>query len=349
MKPLLVTALVAGLAMPAAPGAQLKPDDLKKLRETLLTSLDVREGSGDFTGWVREASIETGALVRQFRWKTSLAGVASARYEVVHGTFPAGQGYVKPANLVQSEPVTLPSGPGAYGLFKVDFWPALRMSVGTEAPPSPVTLHVRLVLLDAGSRTLASTPVKITYAPPADGTIFSGSSMVVRLQTVKCVAVTKGLGGDQLDATVIARPRNGAPAQVVYWKNEDMDDGTAFHPSKPLWTFQGLSFEPDVDLIVVLQEDDAGGAFQAGIQPPPNTSAFRDNLVQAACTGDHDCIGAPQTLPVTAADWHKVAVERQTLTRTLTFKGGLFITLGGRSTFSNVGGHYELTFQLAPK
>lgn len=351
MKAIVAILALAGLVPSAVSSAQIKSADVGKLRETLMISLEVREGGGDFTDWVREASIETGALVRQFRWRTSLAGAAGARFEVVHGAFPASPVPGTPINLKLDGHLKLPQKAGAYGIFTIDFTPVLQASVGTSKPAELVTFHVRVIPLDKQNKPLsvASTPVKITYAPPADGTIFSGSSMVVRLQEVRCVTVTKGGGADELDVTVIAFPRFGGQAQTVYWKSHKMNNGTAFHPSKLLWTFEGLSFKLDVDLIVVLQEDDAGNAFQSGIAPPANNPAFDENLLQAACTGDHDCIGLPQTLPVTAADWHKVAVEKQTVTRTLTFTGKYFLVLKGKSELMDLGGHYEVTFQLAPK
>lgn len=342
MKGMIVTALLAGLATPGVPVTQVRTRDLPKLREALMTSLDVKEGGGDFTDWVREASIQSGALVRQFRWKTSVAGAAAAKFEVVHGAFPASPTVSQPINLKLNGYSKRPSSPGAYGTFTIDFTPVLQASVGTSRPAEPVTFHVRIILLDKQNQSLARTsaPVKITYAPPADGTNFSGSSMVVRLTTVKCIEVTDGLGDDELDVTVIARPINGSPATRIYTDKKDIDDGQAFYPSKTLWTFQGLSFEPDAQLFVVLQEDDAGNSFQAGIQPPPNgagvdSQLYVSLLVGASCGNDHDCIGSPQMLPVTAADWYKVAVQKQTVTRMLTFKG--------------LGAHYEATFQLAPK
>jgi len=335
---LTVATLAGATREPQNRDRQVKPGVLKGVRPDAVlnpTTLAVREGSGDFTNWVSQGGIEPTALVKQFRWSTRVAGAAGARYEIALGAFPQLPASVNPVNLKKVEHLTLPAVSGWFAVFSVDFTPLLQDIFATASPPEPATFHVRIVPLDSQGQPLPpSYPVQVVYAPPAAGTLFTGATMTVRLMTIRCVEVTDGLGADELRVTVIGRPRkHGAAAETLYAKTQAMNNGQQAHPSASLWTFTGLSFVRDADLLVLLQEVDDFG-FSAG-ELPYNDGQFLAKLTKQECAGDDDCLGDPQELPLANADWHKVTVEKQTVARTMTFKGH--------------GGHYILTFHLSPK
>lgn len=304
--------------------------------------LGVKQFSGDFAQWGLTGSIEKGELTEEFRWVANRSGVAAARYEVSLQAFPLPAPYQAGFNLKGSSVLPAPATVTTVNYFTIDFKPLLQEVFGTSEPKESATFYVRLVLLDAGKGPLSpvSQTVKIQYSPPSAGTKLD-RPMNLYLKSIKCITQTSGPGSDDIDVKIIgARLSNVGEAKVLYYEGEDdIDDDWAIHPSKLLWDYSGPGLDPKFAVLVALREEDINPSGFTAVFPIPNrswtaglVSEFRKNFCQVE---DVQCLGSPQVLPVTQADFNKVALNGQVVTKKLTFSGD--------------GGAYEIVFELRPK
>jgi len=343
----LVALALCAVSVPAAraAGPQVNRDILKIKKphpELMRPILEVREGSGDLTKWTRKGGIDTD-LVKEFRWRTAISQAAFMRYEVALEPFPDTATPLPAKNVLTWNLLKMPATKGAQSVFAINFKQALQNAFGTVKPGKSATFYVRLVAFDSQANPLlpVSLPVVLSYAPPAAGTSF-GHSMFVRLKGLKCVKATSGLGDDEIRIDIRgASPTAGGLAHPLYSTEQSMNDGKYFGFSKQIWEFNGLGFDRDVLIVAALREyDDQGLAFSyhpsgTGLENAgTNIQALLSNFEEVVCDDD-DCVGWPQYLAITEADWQNVALQKQTLTKILTFKG--------------LGGHYELIFELRPK
>ena len=330
-------------AHPAA--AQIDPKVLRGKPPAALSRpvFEVREGLGDMTKWGLKGGLE-GDLTKQFRWRTHFSNVKFAVYEISHKPFPAWPAYqqVPYDDLADTAPLAPPAGT-SFAVFTVNFKKAFLSAFGTSKPAFAGTLYVRLIAFDAGLKPISpvSQTITLSFGPPADGTAF-GHTMQVRLDRIRCVTETNGGGDDETRIDIrAASPTKGGLADGLYRNEHDYNTGTARNFNRVLWEYQGLGFPNDAYIVVALREvdeidfpailDTQGTGFEnAGT----NIQAVLSNFEQAVCDAD-DCLGWPQYLGIGEADWQRVALQRQTIFKTLTFKG--------------LGGHYEVRFRLNPK
>ena len=314
-----------GLLLAGPAGAQLPK---KQVFTPAPPSLQVREFSGDFAKWGASAALGDGGLVRDFRGSTTRKEAVTGQYEVIYGL---GKSDVKP--------MILPKPLGAAGIFSIDFTNYLSHLRGS--PTITKTFLVRVTLLDVDEAPLAVQPssqfVTLTYHPPGLGTRFD-SQMAVILKSVQCIETTSGPGSDEVRLRAVgAKPaRSGLAKDLHELLHEGFDAGDAILPDVLLHTFVGPSFQPDLSILVGLAEDDdrtAPGLPTSGLGVPNSDPLF--GLKKVMCEGDQvddDCIGPPQKLPITAADWHKAVVKKEVVTKSLSFMGD--------------GGHYVVVFEL---
>lgn len=343
----LVALALCAASVPAAraAGQQVNRDILKikKPPPALMRPiLEVREGSGDMTKWGRKGGIDTD-LVKQFRWRSAHSQAAFMRYEVALEPFPDTATSPPAKNVLAWNLLKMPATQGAQSVFTINFKQALQNAFGTVKPNKSATFYVRLLAHDSQGNPLSpvSLPVVLSYAPPAAGTSF-GHSMFVRLRGLKCITATSGPGEDEISIDIRgASPTAGGLATPLYSTEQSMNDGRLFKFRKPIWEYNGLGFNRDVLIIAALREVDEPkfpgilDRMGTGVENvSTNIQALLSNFEEAVCDDD-DCVGWPQYLAITEADWQKVALQKQTLTKILTFKG--------------LGGHYELIFELRPK
>lgn len=334
MKYLFMAAVIALLS----PGQVSTTLPNKTVAVRIAPSLEVREFSGDFTQWGSKAALGKGGLQKEFRWSTARKP-AGARYEISVYPFPNLSAY-EPATLIASAGVPVPAT-GATASFTINFAPALQQTFGTSAPAEHARFYVRVVMLDAAQQPLSpvSNTAVLDYMPPAPGTSLD-QSMVLRLKSARCVRQTSGPGSDDIQITIIgAAISNQGQAKYLFEFGQDgIPDSWSIAPSHPLWTYTGLGFKPNVHIVAAVVEDDGGtGGFTVrGVSNAGNaTGQLVAILGQQTCHDGDSCLGGPQVLSVTAADWSKVALGGQTVSRRLRFAGD--------------GGLYELTFELSRK
>lgn len=318
--------LTAGVAFVAAIGTSAQ----SKVQQKIITAnapptLQVREFSGDFTQWGTKAALADGGLIKEFRWRTMRTDAAGARYEIAYGLTEPVKG-----------PLTIPANRGAFGHFSIGFQPYLNKLAGS--PSATKFFAVRVVLLDSRGNVLppASPTVFLTYFPPSGGTRLD-SGMALFLKAVKCIEVTSGPGSDEVLTRVIGwKSRGGGVAANLFHElHEGFDEGDAFLPDALLHVFTGLGFSPDVTIFAGLAEDDDPINFGTLDRRGKGVENGGDPVAQfksVLCDDEDDCIGNPQKLAITAADWNKAVVRNQIVTKTLTFQGD--------------GGHYQLVFEL---
>jgi hypothetical protein len=336
----MTVALMAALAVLLAP-AQIRPGVANKATPmaAIVPKLEVREFSGDFAQWGAKAALSKGGLQRDFRW-TASRRPAAARYEISAYPFPAQTAYQPVAPLVASVPLTVPaSGAGA---FTIDFAPALQQIFGTSAPADHARFYVRVVLLGPDQKPLSpvSNTAVLEYSPPAPGTSLD-QTMVLRLKSARCIRQTSGPGSDDVKITIVgaAISTQGKAKDLFFFSQDGIPDSWAIAPSHPLWTYSGLGFTPNVYIVAAVVEDDTESSGFVAVSGVKNSGHQTGQLVaqlQAdTCQGGDSCLGGPQILNVNAADWNKVALGKQIVTKRLRFSGD--------------GGVYELVFELAPK
>lgn len=326
----IVTALAAfaqaGLKTKAVPLAPVVP------------KLEVREFSGDFAQWGVKAALSKGGLVREFRWAASRRP-AAARYEISVYPFPSPSLYQPVTPLVASVPIAVPAAGG--GAFSIDFAPALQQVYGSSAPAGHARFYVRLVMLGADQKPLspASNTAVLEYAPPAPGSSLD-QTMVLRLKSARCIRQTSGPGSDDVRITILGAEykTTGEAKYLFQFAQDGIPDSWSISPSHPLWTYTGLGFTPNVHILAAVVEDDSsGGGFTVwGVDNAGHaTGTLVATFGSQTCNGGDSCLGGPQILSVTAADWNKAALQKQVVTKRLRFSGD--------------GGVYELVFELGPK
>jgi len=212
-------------------------------------------------------------------------------------------------------------------------------------PNTATSFNIRLVLLNAQNQPLSpvSQTVKIDYTLPGAGTNLE-QSMKLFLTKAECLAQTDGPGSDDIVITILgAAVSSQGNAKVLFRHYEaDIDDDWAINPSKQLWEYRGLGFTPNVYILAAIAEEDEQpivAGFYSAYSNVPNSMHQTGKLLEAfskeLCKADdHECIGSPQFIPVTQADWNKVALQHQTVTKQIRFIG--------------LGGRYRLTFELRP-
>lgn len=343
----LLTVIGTVVSSRAAEAQQVDPKVLRKKPPAALLRpvFQVREGLGDMTKWVIKGGIDTD-LTKQFRWRTNFSTVKFGVYEVAVKPFPSQAAYqpVPQSGLVDSWAVPPPAGDG-FATFTVNFKKALLQAFGTSQPATPKTLYVRLVAYKTAvqAHSPVSETITLTIAPPPEGTSF-GHTMQVRLDRIRCVTETSG--GNDLDEIDIdiraASPTKSGLAGPLYSAEYEFDTGTTRNFNKLLWEYEGLGFPNDAYIVVAMREVDEGFSGVLGDKEygtgfenvGTNIQAVLSNFEQAVCDDD-DCLGWPQYLAIGEADWQRVALQRLTIFKTLTFKG--------------LGGHYEVRFRLNPK
>lgn len=305
----------------------------------IVPKLEVREFSGDFAQWGSAAALTKGGLQREFRW-TASRRPAAARYEISVYPFPSQTTYQPATPLLAS--LALPVPVSGAGTFSIDFTPALQQIFGTSTPADHARFYVRVVLLGADSKPLSpvSNTAVLEYSPPAPGTSLD-QTMVLRLKSARCIRQTSGPGSDDIDITIVgaAISNQGAAKNLFFFSQDGIPDSWAIAPSHPLWTYTGLGFTPNVYIVAAVVEDDTEGNGFAVVSGVKNSGHQTGQLVAQlqsdTCRGGDSCLGGPQILNVTAADWNKAALQKQIVTKRLRFSGD--------------GGMYELVFELSHK
>lgn len=304
----------------------------------IVPKLEVREFSGDFAQWGTHAALSTGGLQREFRW-TASRRPAAARYEISRYPFPSPSTYQPTSPLEASVPLPVPAS-GA-GSFTIDFAPALQQIFGTSAPPEHARFYVRVVLLAADQKPLSpvSNTATLDYTPPAPGTSLD-QTMVLRLKSARCIRQTSGPGSDDVRITIIgaAYSTKGEAKYLFQHAQDGIPDSWSISPSHPLWTYTGLGFSPNVHIIAAVVENDSdpsGFSYWGVSNAGHATGTLVATLGWQTCHDGDSCLGGPQMLSVTAADWNKAALQKQVVTKRLRFSGD--------------GGVYELVFELGPK
>lgn len=311
----------------AGAAGQIKPPQQKVPYSPAPPRLEVREFSGDFTKWSLSTSIGNNAFVREFRWSTLRKDAAGGRLDIV-----AGLGKTWTRTLPVPQPL------GAFGHFEVDFKPMFD-EIAT-APNQAYTFVLRVVVRTARGGDVAETAmVTVVYKPSVTSTQFD-SAMAVILKGIDCFRTTDGPGSDEIKIRAIGwKPKGGGFTTNLHLGiHDELDQGDSRTLNAPLHTFTGPSFAPGISIIVGLAEDDQPIDF--GNLPTGGTDVANGGdpvraLHAALCEreeSDDDCIGDPQFLPVTAADWNKAVVKNQVVRKALTFKGD--------------GAHYRLRFEL---
>lgn len=341
---------VAVLTAPALASAQTLPKTFKRPPSALVMStLEVREGLGDMTKWGAKGVIDTD-LLKQFRWKTVVGHVKFAIYEISTKPLPLPGKYVQipEQNIVGTGLVKPPlssGGSSAFSVFTVGMKPVLLKAIGTSRPKTTGMLFMRVVAFNDKLEPLSPVSPQVTlhYAPPSDGTSF-GHTMQVRLTEVQCLTETSGSGSDEIKIDIRgASPTKTGLADSLYSTEQSFDTGQTRKFNKLLWEFNGLGFPADVLIIAAVREvDDAPLAFSLGDDEfgtgvenvGTNVQAVLGNFETAVC-GDDDCLGWPQHLRITEADWQQVALNKQSIRKGLIFTG--------------LGGRYRLIFDLQPK
>ena len=301
--------------------------------------LEVREFSGDFTQWGQKAALGTGGLQKEFRW-SSPRKAATARYEITVYPFADTTAYQPVTPLSAS--VGVSGAATGSGSFTINFAPALQSIFGTSTPAEHARFYVRLVLFDAASKPLSpvSNIAVLDYSPPAPGTNLD-QMMVLRLASARCVRQTDGPGSDDIKITIIgaaATSNQGFAKYLFQFSQDGIPDSWSIAPAHPLWTYRGLGFTPNVHIVAsVIEDDSAPGGFTVwGVQNAgPQTGKVVAQFGSQTCNDGDSCLGGPQLLTVTAADWQKVALGKQAVTKALRFAGD--------------GGLYELVFELSHK
>lgn len=334
-----------GWARPAE-AQQVDPKVLRKKPPAALLRpvFQVREGLGDMTKWGLKGGIE-GDLTKQFRWRTHFPAAKFALYQVSAQKFPSQAAYQPvPDPLIADSWAVAPASGGGFATFTINFKKALLGAFGTAKPASAKLLFVRLVVYDTNLKPISpvSETITLSYAPPAEGTSF-GHTMQVRLDRIYCVTETGGGGDDEIRLDIrAASPTKSGTADPLYGPEHDYNTGTSKKFNRVLWEYNGLGFPNDAYIVVAMREVDEGfsgvlGDAEYGLgfdNAGTNIQAVLSNFEDAVCDDD-DCIGWPQYLSIGEADWQRVALEKQTIFKTLTFKG--------------LGGHYEVRFRLNPK
>lgn len=330
--PLLV--ILTALAGVAQIGVKNKATPLA----AIVPKLEVREFSGDFAQWGTKAALSKNGLLREFRW-TASRRPAAARYEISVYPFPAPSAYQPVAPLVASIPIAVPAAAG--GSFSIDFAPALQQLYGTSAPAEHARFYVRLVMLGADQKPLSpvSNTAVLEYAPPAPGSSLD-QTMVLRLKSARCIRQTGGAGSDDIEITIIgaAYSTQGQAKYLFEFAQDGIPDSWSIAPSHPLWTYTGLGFTPNVHILAAVVEDDSqptGFTVKGVANAGHATGKLLADFGSQVCDDEDECLGGPQFLSVTAADWNKAALQKQIVTKRLRFSGD--------------GGVYELVFELGPK
>ena len=333
-----IATAVAFASLLAAAQAQTSMANKATPLAPIVTRLEVREFSGDFAQWGTQAALGKGGLQREFRWTPSRRP-AAARYEISRYPFPAPSNYQPVSPLEASMPLPVPAA-GA-GSFTIDFAPALQQIFGTSAPSEHARFYVRVVLLGSDQKPLSpvSNSAILDYSPPSPGTNLD-QTMVLRLKSARCIRQTNGPGSDDIRITIIgaAYSTQGQAKYLFEYAQDGIPGSWAISPSHPLWTYTGLGFTPNVHIVAAVVEDDSSpdgfsvwGVSNAGHA----TGKLVATLRSQTCTGGDSCLGGPQILNITAADWNKAALQKQIVTKRLRFSGD--------------GGIYELVFELGPK
>src|SRR5207245_8047247 len=132
---------------------------------------------------------------------------------------------------------------------------------------------------------------------------------------------TDGPGQDDIVVRIIgAATTNQGTAKLLFshWE-ANIDDDWEINPNKLLWEYTGLGFNSNVYILAAVADEDVApllAGFYSATSSVPNSGHQTGNLIaefsKELCElKDHDCLGPPQIIPVTQADWNKVALGGQ--------------------------------------